>query len=69
MHKKKPLVPEKYFGSLPGDRCEEPLAASLAELVPLPPNLGPPIFSSGSMQAFLPTKEKAGWAVQPAWQV
>lgn len=38
MHEKKPFVPEKYFGPLPGNRRKTPPAASLGGLVPL--NLG-----------------------------
>lgn len=58
MHEKKPLVPEKYFGPLPGTRCEEPLAGAAAQT-------WAPIFSSRSMQALLPAEEKAGGAAQP----
>lgn len=60
MKKKKPLVPEKYFGPLPSNRHEKPFAAGMGELVALPPNLPGIIFSSGSMSVLLPVKEEAG---------
>lgn len=58
MHEKKPLVPEKHFGSVPGGRCEEPLSAWLAELVLLLQTWAP-VSSPGSLQAFLPAPGRA----------